>query len=258
MNGWNPEFYDEKANVQYNLGLKTMQLLQIRDGESILDIGCGTGLLTIEIAKKTPNGLVIGLDNHPDMIKKAVHHLKRSGITNLQFLQGDILQFTSTIKFNAIFSNSALHWVKKTRDLYQKIYNLLLQGGRLMAQMATKGSLDSFAAVFIEPIQPLNLTRYFTSWNYPAKLLTPKYLQKILHTIGFQEIEIWVEPQKLEFNSAEELIDFLKTAALVPILSQLPPEKQGLYLDYLLKIFKTQKQINLLVQMKRLFLKLKK
>ncbi|NVM52553.1 MAG: class I SAM-dependent methyltransferase [Candidatus Helarchaeota archaeon] len=128
------DFYDSQANVQFRLGMKTIKELNIQDGETILDIGCGTGRLTIEIAKKNLSGIIIGLDNNPDMIAKAKENIKRSDITNIQLVTKGILDYEPKIQFHAIFSNSALHWIQKTRDLYQKIFTILAPGGRLVAK----------------------------------------------------------------------------------------------------------------------------
>ncbi|MHA1649572.1 MAG: class I SAM-dependent methyltransferase [Candidatus Helarchaeota archaeon] len=258
MDSWDSEFYDSKSDVQFKLGLKTIDLLNVRDGEKILDIGCGTGRLTLELAKRAPNGLIIGIDSNLNMITKANENLKRSGLNNVEFIQENLLQYNPTIQFDAIFSNSALHWIQQTRQLYQKIFALLSPGGRLAAQMATKGSLNQFVPYFLAPLQPLNLSHHFRNWTYPAKLISPKTLHRILTSIGFQNIEIWVEDQKLKFKTPEDLLDFLKTASLVPILSQIPPEKRESYLNYLLNEFKVKKEGNLCATMKRLFLKLKK
>ena len=258
MNAWDSEFYDSNSNIQYQLGFLTLNELNIQDGETILDIGCGTGRLTIEIAKRTPSGSVIGLDNNFDMIVKAIENLKSKGLKNIHFITGDILLYKPEIQFDAIFSNSALHWILKTRALYQQIYAILAPGGRFVAQVPTKGSLDHFISIFLAPIHPLNLSIYFKNWKYPVKLMTPNTLQKLLTTIGFSDIQIWMKNQKLEFNSPKNLLDFLQSATLVPFLSQIPPIKSQSYLNYLLNIFKTHEKLDLSITMKRLILKAKK
>ncbi|HUX99974.1 MAG TPA: methyltransferase domain-containing protein [Candidatus Deferrimicrobium sp.] len=252
------DFYNSKAHVQFQLGLETIKELNIQNGENILDIGCGTGRLTIEIAKKTLNGLVIALDVNPKMISKAKENLKKSGLTNIQFFSANILHFEPKNQFDAVFSNSALHWVQETRALYQKIYDILIPGGRCVAQIPTKGSLDQFIPTFLAPIQPLNLDTYFKEWKYPVKLIGTTALKKIFNSIGFLDIKVWIKTQNLTFKSPEDLLDFLQSAALVPFLSQIPPEKRELYLNYILNLLKTQETNTLCATMKRLFLNIKK
>ncbi len=258
MKGWDPEFYDSKSEIQYQLGLKTIQELNIQNGDTILDIGCGTGRLTIEIAKQNPSGTIIGLDVNSDMIAKANQNLKASNIKNIQFITQNILQYFSEIRFNAIFSNSALHWVKQTPSLYQKIYDLLLPGGQFVAQMPTMGGYSHLVSYLISPIQPLNLTGYFKNWKFPINLLKPKILQKYLSSVGFQNTHVWLEKHLVTFDSPENLVDFLRTAALVPIINQVPPATRDAYIDYLINNFKSNSDLNLTIVMKRLFIKTKK
>lgn len=255
---FDPDFYDLKADIQFKLGLKTLEELNVKDGETILDVGCGTGRLTFEIAKANPSGQVIGIDVSPNMIKKANENLEKSGLNNVKFVTTGILQYQPDIQFNAVFSNSALHWVKKTRDLYQKIYSMLLPGGRLVAQIPTMGGYSHLATYFMMPIQRLNLSIYFRNWEYPIKLVNSNTLQRILTSIGYADIKVWVEKREIKHKTPEDLVDFLRTATLVPILSQIPPEKQKQYLDYLLTYLKSKENLNLHIKMERLFLNVKK
>jgi len=253
-------FYDSKAVVQFQLGIRLIDQLQIQDGETILDIGCGTGRLTLELARRTPKGSVIGLDRNSDMIKKALENLGNSKllIANTVFIEEDILHYETPLQFNAIFSNSALHWIQETQELYQKIYAFLAPGGRLVAQMPAKGSLNKFISVFMEPIQTLDLSAYFKNWDYPLKFITPKALQRILITIGYVDMKIWVEDQQIQFQSPQEVLDFLKTASIVPILSRLPTGEKDSYLNCLLDIIKRQAEELLSVTMKRLYINARK
>jgi len=252
------DFYDSKSQVQYNLGLKLIEFLNVQNDENILDIGCGPGRLTLEIAKMTTEGLVIGVDYNQDMIIKALENLWKSGLTNTQFICENILQYEPEMQFNAIFSNSALHWVQETQELYQKIYTLLAPGGRLVAQMPAKGSLDKFISAFMAPIQPLGFAEYFRNWSYPIKFISPKALQRILSSIGYIDMQIWEKDQEIQFQTSQEVLDFLKTASIVPILSQLPSDKKESYLEYLLEIIEQRSDELLNVTMRRLFVIVKK
>lgn len=258
MKAWEAELYDSKSHIQFEVGIKVLNELNVKNGERVLDIGCGTGRLTIEIAKKTPSGTVIGLDNNQDMIDKANENLTKSGLKNLQFVNESILDYDPEFQFNAIFSNSALHWIPETHDLYFRIYNLLLSGGRICAQMPAKGGLGQIQALFIAPIESLNLSGYFKNWTYPIKSISPDTLNNILLSIGFNDIQVRKVTHKIPFNSPEELLTFLKTAALVPILSQLPIEEREHYENYLLDVFRSKGESILDVKMKRLFLNAKK
>ena len=79
-----PSFASEVQNVAERLGLER--------GATVLDIACGHGNFTIELARIVgPGGLVIGLDIAGAMLKRAAHHLRRSGLENVVLLRGDAL-----------------------------------------------------------------------------------------------------------------------------------------------------------------------
>ncbi|MFX0137876.1 MAG: class I SAM-dependent methyltransferase [Candidatus Hodarchaeota archaeon] len=257
MKAWKAELYDSKSFAQFEIGMKLINELKVKNGEKILDIGCGTGRLTMEIAKRNPAGLVIGLDNSQDMIDKANFNLKNCDLKNLVFIKANILQYEPKVQFNAVYSNSALHWIENSHDLFLRIYNILLPKGRILAQIPA-GGLHQYIPLFITTIQSLNLSKYFKNWKYSSRLINPKTLRKILPQIGFIDVQIKKVTQNVKFKSLEDLISWLQTGPLVAILSQLPAEKQEIYLNYLMNIFKSKGDSILDAQMNRTCINAKK
>ena len=66
---WNPDLYKNNHSFVYDYGKDLLALLDPKDGEVILDLGCGTGELTYEISKKTP--FVTGIDASEKMLSEA-------------------------------------------------------------------------------------------------------------------------------------------------------------------------------------------
>ena len=64
---------------------------------SVLDIGCGPGILDVKIAQMFPKAKIYGIDPSKDMIKQAGSLAKRAGIKNLEFAIGKILKYHSII-----------------------------------------------------------------------------------------------------------------------------------------------------------------
>lgn len=105
----------------------------IQRGESVLDIGCGSGF-DLFIARHVvgPSGLVYGIDSTPEMADKALKNLRLAGIANVQVRVAD----SETIPygdgfFNVIISNGVLNLSPLKEKSFQEIYRVLKPGGRL-------------------------------------------------------------------------------------------------------------------------------
>lgn len=145
MSAWNAEQYEGRHSYVWQFGGSLVELLQPRSGERILDLGCGTGQLTAEIAAS--GAQVVGLDGSPEMLGQA-----RQNYPNLKFVLADAASFRLEESFDAVFSNAALHWVKNAEAAVQSIAAALRPGGRFIAEFGGKGNiamiLEALDAVF--------------------------------------------------------------------------------------------------------------
>src|SRR5271154_2634122 len=103
---WNAADYAANAHFVPALGQAVLELLQPKPGERILDVGCGDGVLTVELVALGAS--VVGIDNAPDMIAAA-----RGRGLDARLM--DVRALTFENEFDAVFSNAALHWVKTIR-----------------------------------------------------------------------------------------------------------------------------------------------
>src|SRR3954469_12867827 len=101
---WNPALYNDKHSFVYEYGANLVSLLSPKEGERILDVGCGSGQLTNEIALSGAE--VVGIDSSSQMIADA-----KNKFPNIDFFVKDAANFNFSEPFDAIFSNATLHWV---------------------------------------------------------------------------------------------------------------------------------------------------
>ncbi len=130
---WNAELYDNKHDFVFQYGESVLELLDVKPGERVLDLGCGTGPLTKKI--KEHGAEVIGIDASEDMIAKA-----KENFTGVTFMVADAADFHFDEPFDAVFSNAVLHWVHKADEAIKCVYNSLKPGGRFVAEMGGKGN----------------------------------------------------------------------------------------------------------------------
>jgi trans-aconitate methyltransferase len=168
---WDSLLYDDRYSFVSELGKDLLTLLSPKKGERILDLGCGTGHLTAEIAKSGAE--VVGLDHSPAMIDQA-----KKNYPDLEFVLADAKNFSSEKPFDAVFSNAALHWMTPPEQVLTKIWDVLKPGGRLVAELGGKGNVqqihDTLAQVVkkygFAPTQPV-AKRFFPSLGEYATLL---------------------------------------------------------------------------------------
>jgi len=156
---WDAQRYEGGHSYVWKFGASLLELLQPRGGERILDVGCGTGQLTAEIAKS--GACVVGLDNSVDMLGQA-----RQNYPGLTFALGDATKFRFQNPFDAVFSNAALHWVKDAPAAVESIALALRPGGRFVTEFGGKGNIASIQAAVRTVFGPDADAR--SPWFYPS------------------------------------------------------------------------------------------
>ena len=137
---WNAELYDQSHAFVYQYGEGLIDLLDAKPGESILDLGCGTGHLTKLIQEKGAS--VIGIDSSAEMIAQA-----KESFPNIEFKVANASNFYFEGEFDAIFSNAVLHWIKEDDTLIESVYDNLKPGGRFVAEFGGRGNMEKLISV---------------------------------------------------------------------------------------------------------------
>lgn len=160
---WNAGLYDNKFAFIWKYGSNLIDLLNPQPGETVLDIGCGTGHLTHAIAERGAN--VIGTDFSPAMIEQA-----RANYPDIRFEVADASDFTLDVPVDAIFSNAVFHWVRDQEGTAACLARALKPGGRLVAEFGGKRNVGQIIAAAIEAMReagyPDGAER--NPWYYPS------------------------------------------------------------------------------------------
>lgn len=102
-NCWDARTYDEVSRlVQYRWGQHVLEWRKWKGNETVMDAGCGSGLLTKLLAQKVPRGKVFGVDIDSNMIKQAKRNIK--DLENVELVQSDIADVKLHMKLDVIFS----------------------------------------------------------------------------------------------------------------------------------------------------------
>jgi SAM-dependent methyltransferase len=130
--GWNAQDYAANAGFVPALGNAALDLLAARAGEAVLDLGCGDGVLTKRIAETGAD--VLGVDSSDAMLEAA----RALGLT-VERADGQALTFDG--RFDAVFSNAALHWMPNQRAVADGVFRALKPGGRYVGECGGFGNI---------------------------------------------------------------------------------------------------------------------
>ena len=141
------------------LGAPLLALLAPRTGERILDLGCGDGALSQRIAET--GAIVVAVDTAPDMVAAA----KARGL-DAHVVDGEALTFDR--EFDAVFSNAALHWMRRPDAVIAGMACALKPGGRLVAEFGGGDNVATVKAALIDGLDRRGLDgTSFDPWYFP-------------------------------------------------------------------------------------------
>jgi SAM-dependent methyltransferase len=191
---WNASRYEAGCSFVWKHGAEVIELLAPRAGERILDLGCGTGHLTAEIAASGAE--VVGIDRSPEMIATA-----RSNYPGLRFEVEDAERFGFSEPFDAVFSNAAIHWMDDQPAVAASIWRALKPGGRFVAEFGGKHNIRRIETALRRAIEqagyPLSDKPYY---YFPSLGEHASLLERIGFTVTFAT---WFErPTPLEGGAA--------------------------------------------------------
>ncbi|UOR06087.1 methyltransferase domain-containing protein [Hymenobacter aerilatus] len=173
---WNADTYSQKHAFVFHYGAGLLDLLAPKPGELILDLGCGSGELTQRIV--AADAVVIGLDASASMIAKA-----REQFPTLDFRVGDGASFALPERFDAIFSNAALHWMPAAAAVVQQMQQHLKPGGRLVAEFGGKGNVAQITNALLRHLHQRGHTHIQAEWWY---FPSPGQYATLLEQHGFR------------------------------------------------------------------------
>jgi trans-aconitate 2-methyltransferase len=224
---WDAELYEAKHSFVWKLGQGVVDLLDPKPGERILDLGCGTGHLTDQIAQRGAE--VVGIDASPDMIGQA-----RQNFPQLRFHLENAGEMKFEDEFDAVFSNAALHWMTDAGKIAAAISHALRRNGRLVAELGGRrnighieDAIESVLSHFETVAMPKSRT-YFPSIGEYGAILDANGLE-----VRFAQL--FDRPTPLEgTNGMEDWIRQFKWY----YFEQLPPERRRKALDEVLDVLR--------------------
>jgi trans-aconitate methyltransferase len=180
---WDPERYARNAAFVAKLGEPLIELLAPVPGERILDLGCGDGVLTEKLAARGVE--VLGVDASEEQIAAA----RRRGL-QAQVVDGEALTFDE--EFDAVFSNAALHWMRRPDVVIDGVWRALKPGGRFVGEFGGKGNVALISEALVAALEHRGIDgRSAIPWYFPS----PEEYRERLEQRGFKVETILLIPR---------------------------------------------------------------
>ncbi|MDX2230816.1 MAG: methyltransferase domain-containing protein [Leptolyngbyaceae cyanobacterium bins.349] len=195
VNQWNSTLYDRQHAFVWQYGASLLEWLAPQPGEQILDLGCGTGHLTAQIA--ATGAIAAGMDADPMMIATA-----QQTYPQINFAIADARNFQVPTPLDAIFSNAALHWIQEPDLVIQCINRSLKPGGRFVAELGGQGNIAMIATALFGALRQLgdeDCDRGYP-WYFPSVSDYATRLEQ--HGLEVRQIVLFDRPTPLADGAA--------------------------------------------------------
>jgi trans-aconitate 2-methyltransferase len=247
MSDWDAAKYHRISDPQLAWGRAVAARLHAVPGERILDLGCGTGRLTAEIAR-VPGIIVVGLDSSATMLAQAYggqtpvvqlptgEHPRDRGQTPVADLptqtggqtpvyvraDGAVLPFASA--FDAVFSAAVFHWIPDHDQLFRSVLAALKPGGRLIAQCGGAKNLDTLYGRARALMHSDRYRDHFGGWKDFNHFENVADTERRLGDAGFTDIDVSLVSSPVPFDTPAAFKEFVAAVCLRHHLDRLPAE----------------------------------
>ena len=221
---WDAEKYDSTHAPQIDVGRELIAMAAVRANDSILDIGCGTGKLTCELASLAHKGKVVGIDPSIEMLERARENALSAGNIALINISAQRINFRE--EFDLAYSNSALQWIKEQEDVTALLYRALKKGGRIAVQLPAKDFCWALIENIYSAISTLGIESKYKKMESPWRFPLKEEVAGFLKNAGFVKVNAFYKDYTLMFESINEVLEWGESAALRPYLALLSEKKQ--------------------------------
>jgi trans-aconitate methyltransferase len=229
MTEWNAGDYFRQSSLQQAMAEEQLGALTLEGTERVLDVGCGDGKVTAEIARCVPRGSVLGIDPSQDMVSFASAHFGPSVQPNLRFEVADARRLSYQKEFDLVVSFNALHWVPEQAAALRSIRAALKPGGRALLRLVPEGRRKCLEDVIEEVCHQGRWAHYFTGFQRPYVHFPPEQYRALAEANGLHVLRLEVEDRAWDFKTREAFVAFAR-ATFVEWTKRLPESEWQVFI----------------------------
>lgn len=227
---WDPGQYERFAEQRAQPFWDLVDLVHRGALDRAVDLGCGTGALTVAGAERLGVGEMIGIDNSPAMLEIAEQH----GRVEVSFRYGDISRWTSDADHDLVLANAALQWVPDHRAVLERWVAALAPGGQLAVQVpANHDHASHLASAYVAGQEPFvsALGGEPPADPVAVNVLPPAGYAELLHDLGVDEQSVRLQVYPHVFDSSSDVVEWTKGTSLTRFFKRLPEELHQPFVD---------------------------
>lgn len=217
---WNPDTYNKFKSERFAPFYDSLNLINIREGIDVIDLGCGTGELTRKLADALPESKVLGVDFSQEMLNDS----KAFENEQVHFEQRTIEeQVKLDAKYDLVFSNAAIQWVYNHEELLPNIIAMVKPSGQLVIQLPDQKQ-NASNLILDELVSHEPFSSALQNWNRNSPVLDMERYAQILFENGGQQITVFEKIYPLVLKDSDALFDWVSGTALIPYIERLNGE----------------------------------
>jgi trans-aconitate 2-methyltransferase len=224
---WNPHQYRAYSSHRARPFYELLARVDVEEPAYVVDLGCGPGERTADLAARWPNAVIEGIDSSEQMIAEArrlpLDH-SPSGGGSLAFSVGDIDAWAPSRPVDVIFSNAAFQWVPGHQDLLARWVGALAPGGRLAFSMPGNFDQDSHR-ILRELCESPRWRDRLAGVNRHDIVSAPAEYFRLLSDLGC-EVDAWETTYIQVLHGDDPVLEWMKGTALRPAFDVLKREDE--------------------------------
>ncbi|MBK9925372.1 MAG: methyltransferase domain-containing protein [Anaerolineales bacterium] len=235
---WNAADYAKSSAVQQRWARELIAKMDLQGNEHLLDLGCGDGKVTAEIASVLSNGYVMGVDSSSEMIELAKSLFTSGEYPNLSFQVVDALNLNFHNEFDVVFSNAVLHWVADHPSVLRGVSDSLKPNGKILFQMGGRGNAAQVITAMDEIRSAPEWLDYFIGFQFPYSFYGTEEYTHWLPAAGFVPLRMELIPKDMAHVDRSAFEGWLRTTWL-PYIRRVPEEKHQEFLKQVVDLYLT-------------------
>ena len=218
-------FDDEPLGFWEQIGRRTVARLGLRAGDSVLDVGCGTGASALPAAQIVGrDGFVVGVDLSAHLIDRARTKAMTCGLTNVEFRLADMTELGyPNGRFDAVVSVFSIFFVPDMEGLVRELWRMVRPGGKLAVTTWGPRIFEPAYSLWLAAIkrERPDLHSAFNPWD---RITDVASVRNLLRDGGVTNAEVTAEEGSQPLRSAEDWWTVAMGSGLRWTIDQMGPE----------------------------------